>query len=86
MAGLCEGGNEPPGSLKATCYGAAVVYTPVSISPNVSYDSGCMCWRVGGLELIRPVVVAGMEAGVVKELQAALFPVCAKGQIWGSGW
>ncbi|KAJ4434916.1 hypothetical protein ANN_23487 [Periplaneta americana] len=20
MAGLCEGGNEPPGSLKATCY------------------------------------------------------------------
>ncbi|KAJ4431413.1 hypothetical protein ANN_20010 [Periplaneta americana] len=22
MAGLCEGGNEPPGSLKATLYGA----------------------------------------------------------------
>jgi hypothetical protein len=28
------------------------------------------------------VVVTGMEAGgMVKELQAALFPVCAKGQI-----
>ncbi|PSN47951.1 hypothetical protein C0J52_10322 [Blattella germanica] len=45
------------------------------------------CSRKGGLELIRHVAsVPGMEAGggVVKELQAALFPICAKGSYLSS--
>ncbi|KAJ4446252.1 hypothetical protein ANN_12946 [Periplaneta americana] len=27
MAGLCEGGNEPPGSLKAMCHGSLYAVT-----------------------------------------------------------
>ena len=42
-----------------------------------------MWWGYSRKELIRHAVVAGMETGggVVKDLQAALFPVCAKGEM-----
>ncbi|PNF23664.1 hypothetical protein B7P43_G02497 [Cryptotermes secundus] len=42
-------------------------------------------WVEGGIDQShRHVVVTGMETGVVKELQAALFPVCAKGSYLSS--
>ncbi|KAJ4447054.1 hypothetical protein ANN_09043 [Periplaneta americana] len=50
MAGLCEGGNEPPGSLKAICHGLGQTcrtvapqsdcFTPLSYPTHLFYQCG----------------------------------------------